>query len=34
MNAVEAVLQDQYGDRAPEVMNLIRMLGDPDSARY
>lgn len=34
MNAVEGVLQAQYGDRAPEVMNLIRMLGDPDSARY
>ena len=34
MNAVENVLKNQYGDRAPEVMNLIRMLGDPDSARY
>ena len=24
MNAVENVLKNQYGDRAPEVMNLIR----------
>lgn len=32
--AVEDTLGESYGDRAKEVMNLIKLMGDPDSVRY
>lgn len=34
MSAVETVLRETYGEKAREVINLIKLLGDPDSSRY
>jgi len=33
-NAIQASLQVAYGSRASDIIDLINMAGDPDSARY